>query len=101
MYTQEELIELIKPILEKHFVSKAAFFGSYARNEQTMDSDLDMIVDFPFSAGLEFFSLLVDLEDRVNMHVDLEYYPDLLNQSKRFYNSIKNDEVVFFEKNFN
>ena len=84
MYTREEIISLIKPILENHYVSKAAIFGSYARNEQSKSSDLDIIVDFPFPVGLEFYSLLEDLQSCTNMKVDLEYYPDLLNESREF-----------------
>jgi len=35
----------IKPILqEKHFLTELALFGSYARNEQTDKSDIDIMV---------------------------------------------------------
>jgi len=37
----------IKPMLEKQFhVSKIGLFGSFARNEQTDASDIDLIIEF-------------------------------------------------------
>lgn len=37
----------IKPMLEKQFnVSKIGLFGSFARNEQSVTSDIDIIIEF-------------------------------------------------------
>ncbi|MCL1986354.1 MAG: nucleotidyltransferase domain-containing protein, partial [Firmicutes bacterium] len=42
----ETLIKQIIEILPNYPVEKAAIFGSYARNEQTPTSDIDLVVDF-------------------------------------------------------
>ena len=44
IYTLEQLKELIAPIAEKYRLSAVYLFGSYARGEQTPDSDVDLYV---------------------------------------------------------
>ena len=94
VFSQDEIKSKIIPVLKSYNVSKAALFGSYARNEQTPSSDVDIIVDFPTNVGLAFFSLLEDLKSCLGLSVDLEYYPDLENESRDFFEKIKKDEVV-------
>jgi len=60
METKREPAELrkIKPkiieILKKHKVKRAGIFGSYARGEETKDSDIDILIE----VGDKKFSLL-------------------------------------------
>ncbi len=60
--SREEIIRLIqseKPFLRKEFgVVSIGLFGSYAKNEQTSDSDIDLLVElteprFEYLAGLQ------------------------------------------------
>ncbi len=50
MYTQKQILDFIsksKPMLQEEFhISKIGLFGSYARNEQSINSDIDLIVEF-------------------------------------------------------
>lgn len=50
MPTKNEILEklsAIKPLLQaKYNLTELALFGSYARNEQTEDSDIDIMVDY-------------------------------------------------------
>jgi hypothetical protein len=50
MYSQKQIIDFIaknKPILEQEFhISRIGLFGSFARNEQSSDSDLDLVIEF-------------------------------------------------------
>ena len=41
---RQEIIELIKKLLVRYHASYAVLFGSYARGEETKDSDIDLIV---------------------------------------------------------
>ena len=46
--TQQELIEKLqhlKPVLKKDGITLIGIFGSYARNEQTAQSDVDILYD--------------------------------------------------------
>ena len=41
---REEIIVLIKKLLVRYHASHAILFGSYARGEETKDSDIDLII---------------------------------------------------------
>jgi predicted nucleotidyltransferase len=64
-----------RPILEKYGVSKAAVFGSYARGEETADSDIDIVVKIDADLSLlDFVGLKQELEDALGLTVDLVEY---------------------------
>ena len=56
---------------ERYKVKKIGIFGSYVRGEQNEKSDLDILVDFKESIGLEFIELAEFLETILGMKVDL------------------------------
>jgi len=59
-------------MLEKQFaVSELGLFGSYVRNEQNDQSDLDILVDFKNPIGIEFVDLAELLEKELDLKVDL------------------------------
>lgn len=68
----ENKIKELKPILsQKYFVDKIGYFGSYSRNEQEKDSDIDILVSFRKPLGWEFFDLQELLESELGLKVDL------------------------------
>jgi len=75
MKTREEILAGLgaaKIELQKRFrVRTLALFGSYARNEQTERSDVDILVEVDPSIGLGFVSLAEELERRLQERVDL------------------------------
>lgn len=65
----------IKPILEKDYnITEIGLFGSYLRDEQNQDSDIDILLDH--KSGLTFFKL-IDLEkfltDIFHIKVDIAF----------------------------
>lgn len=52
-------------------VKTLAVFGSYARNEQRNDSDVDILVEFNSPVGIEFIDLGNYLERILKLRVDL------------------------------
>jgi len=61
-----------KPILkDRYSVKKIGIFGSYVRNEQKEDSDIDIIVEFSGPVGFQFIDLKLYLEEILNSKVDL------------------------------
>ena len=52
-------------------VKNLAVFGSYARNEQRNDSDVDILVEFNSPVGIEFIDLGNYLERILDLRVDL------------------------------
>jgi len=70
--TLSERLKEYKPILrEKYYVERIGFFGSFARDEQKMDSDIDMLVEFSQPVGFEFIDLKYYLEELFQRKVDL------------------------------
>ncbi len=68
----ENKLKELKPILfQNYFVDKIGYFGSYSRNEQKKDSDIDILVSFKKPLGWEFFDLQELLEKELQLRVDL------------------------------
>ena len=80
-----ERLRTIKPALQQEFpLHRIGLFGSWARNEQTDTSDVDILVDVDPSIGLRFVTLAERLESMLEHHVDLvssrAVKPNLLKQ---------------------
>ena len=75
MKTNEQVLTALtrqKPMLRERFkVRSIALFGSYARGEQTEDSDVDILVDVDPAIGLEFVTLANTLESVLGQSVEL------------------------------
>lgn len=56
-------LKSVKPLLKDRFnLKELALFGSYARNEQTEESDIDLLVDFEGSTYKNFLQIIETLE---------------------------------------
>ena len=75
MMKQKEIkkkLKDLKPLLSDRFsVERIGYFGSYARNEQSDKSNIDILVEFRKPMGWEFFDLQEFLENELNIKVDL------------------------------
>ena len=61
-----------KELSEKYGVKRIGIFGSYSRNEQRIDSDVDILVEFERPVGLITFVRLQEyLERLLGVKVDL------------------------------
>jgi predicted nucleotidyltransferase len=73
MKTKSEVLKILEndlPFLKKSFhVDKVGLFGSYARQEQTEKSDLDLLVDFETTPD---FIQLVELEEHLSKLLDIK-----------------------------
>ncbi len=64
----------MKEILKKHGAVKASLFGSIARGDAKLDSDVDILVEFSKGKKLSLFDLVSiqgELEKKVGKKVDL------------------------------
>lgn len=75
MKTLQEIKDILSDKKEYFFnkypLSSIGIFGSYARNEQNENSDVDIIVDINAKVGLNFITLANELEEVLGMRVDL------------------------------
>lgn len=61
-----------KPFLkEKYHITTIGVFGSFARGEQHKKSDVDILVEFSKTPGLEFFEIEEYLRKKLKRKVDL------------------------------
>lgn len=68
---QSTLLSHKKEFFDRFRVKSLAVFGSYSRNEQQKDSDVDILVEFESPVGIEFIDLGDYLERILNIRVDL------------------------------
>jgi predicted nucleotidyltransferase len=72
LHLKEDIKEKIISILVKNGIKRILVFGSYARNEATTKSDLDLIVDFPEGTSLlDHIGIEIELSEALNMKIDL------------------------------
>ena len=75
MLSHKELTQILKdeyPYLEAEYgIRKIGLFGSYAKGEQTENSDIDLVAEFKKPMGLKFFELTNYLEKILGKKIDL------------------------------
>jgi len=66
------ILQNLKPYLyEQWGVTELAVFGSVARGEAGIESDVDILFDYDRPLGLEFIALADFLEEKLGFDVDL------------------------------
>ncbi len=69
---KEPLQKLYPKLKQKYRIAKLGIFGSFARNEQREDSDLDLLVTFEETPGLfKYIELENFISDSLGIKVDL------------------------------
>ena len=93
--------QVMKQTLSDYFktqpVLKAWLFGSFARDEETPLSDVDIIVllDHSQPIGLRFFSMWNDLEKLLDRKVDLVTEGSLAEFARE---SVEHDKILIYER---
>jgi len=73
-YEIKEKLRAYKPIIKERFkVKNIGIFGSFARGEQTLKSDIDILVEFDKEGKTfrNYMELKYFLEDLLGLEVDL------------------------------
>lgn len=79
----EKILKSKKKFLKEKFqVKKIGVFGSFARNEQSDNSDVDILVEFYEPIGWDFFDLQEYLKHILQREVDLVTEKALKSQIK-------------------
>ena len=94
MKTLKDIESILKQkkadLLERYPISSLAIFGSYARNEQSSASDLDLLVEINGKIGSKFIDLAEELEQLIGMKVDLVSKNGI---KEKYLNSIKQELI--------
>ena len=78
----------------------AYLFGSYARGEATIESDVDIVIVENEVMGLKFYGLAAELEDKLGKEVDLHSHREL-SDNNEFLARILTDGVKIYGPNLN
>lgn len=79
----ESKLKAVKPYLQNEFgIDRIGYFGSFARGNYRIDSDLDVLVSFNRKIGWKFFDLKDYLESAIGRKVDLVTEGSLRKQWK-------------------
>ena len=95
IYSVDEIKERIQPIAKNYGVNRVFLFGSYARGDASLESDIDLRIDC---------GMIPDLYDLAGFHMDLE---DVFSKrvevltteglEKNFLLRIKDEELLLYE----
>lgn len=61
----------LKPWLAEQGIGRVRLFGSYARDEATADSDIDLIVELTKPLGLDYFRIEEELSEKLGAKVEM------------------------------
>jgi len=89
------LIQQMIPFFASHGIKKAALFGSAARGQNTVQSDIDLVVSFGRKYDLlDIVGLKQDLEEAFHIPFDVITYEAL--QGDAFAKAVYADERVIY-----
>ena len=95
MLTIEDIKKRSKEVFRMYPVKRVSVFGSFAKGQQTEESDIDMIIRDSDIGILDISNMQQQLSDLFHIKIDLVEEDDL---SEVFKFLIKDDEVVIYEK---
>ena len=91
----KELTKILRPELGKN-IHSLVLYGSVARNEADIDSDIDIMIDFEETKSLmKIGGIQYDLEEMLGRPVDLVSRKNIKPSIKK---NILNDVKVLYEK---
>ncbi len=95
----EQMIQTIREYFATQPVLKAWLFGSYARGEETPESDVDILVKFDHDNAIiglmEYVRIMMGLSERLGKEVDLVEDGTLLPFAERTANK---DKKLIYER---
>lgn len=95
---RKQLIERVRDYLENKPIDKAWIFGSFAKSQESYDSDIDLMVKFEQPNKLDLFDyvgLTIDLEEITGRQIDLVEEGYILPNAKK---KIEEEKVLIYER---
>ncbi len=95
--TTQAMTQQIAEYFKTQPVLKAWLFGSFARGEQTAESDVDILVvlDHSQPVGLKFFGMYEDLKELLGRNVDLVTDRSLAPFARQ---RVDQDKILIYER---
>ncbi len=98
IYTIDEIKMILNKVLQNQPVYQVILFGSYAKNEATKKSDIDLLIDTKQALkGFSLIKLICQIQEALDKPIDgFEKY-EIIKNSK-IDKEIKKTGVVVYEK---
>ena len=101
IYSIDEIKEMIKLILINTEVERAILFGSYAKNNPSQNSDIDILIHSEGKIkGLKFFSIIETIKETFNKDVDVIEKSEI-DKGSKIEDEIKKTGVLIYERQNN
>ncbi len=85
--TKNEIVAYLKEhkndFMKKYQISKLALFGSYSRDENRDDSDVDIAIETPLSDYFKLYDFKEELENSFHTKVDIVRLREKMNMALR------------------
>ena len=95
---KHDIINKLRFFFPAYPIEKAWIFGSYARDEETHKSDIDIMVRFDKNARitlLDYAGIMNDLSDYLHKKVDLVQEGTLYKFAQE---SVEQDKILVYER---
>lgn len=100
IYNIEDIKKIVKPIFDEYEVNRVLLFGSYARNEASLISDIDLCIIDPKIKSLKLFSLKGDLQKALSKDIDIFQIPSIEIDSP-IYKNIFSEGITIYDSKYN
>lgn len=98
VYSRIEIRTKLSPIFAEHPIEKAILFGSYAGDNPTGSSDIDIVIDNRgMIRGIDFFGILDEIAAIFDVPVDL-IAASQITEGSRVQHEINETGIVIYEK---
>lgn len=98
IYTLEDIKEMLKEVLMNTEVEKAILFGSYAKNEPTEQSDIDILIDSNGKIrGLKYFAIIDMIKQKFDKDVDVIEKMEI-DENSKIEKEIERTGIVIYER---
>lgn len=100
IYNIEDIKKIVKPIFDEYEVNRVLLFGSYARNEASLISDIDLCIIDPRIKSLKLFSLKGDLQKALSKDIDIFQISSIETDSP-IYKNIFSEGITIYDSKYN
>ena len=95
---QQSMIDKLNVFFLRQPVEKAWIFGSYSRNKETQDSDIDVLVRFDRNATITLFkyaAMIEELQKLLRKKIDLVEEGQVKDFAK---DAVEQDKILVYER---
>lgn len=100
IYNIEDIKKIVKPIFDEYNVNHVLLFGSYARNEASLVSDIDLCIVDPKIRNIKLFSLKGDLQKALSKDIDI-FQISSIEIDSPIYKNIFSEGITIYDSKYN